>query len=72
MKITLQNTSQITMINGVPARVWEGTTEKGVPIACFITRVAVHQDADASELDRELKEQDPPKPITSWPLSMII
>lgn len=72
MKITIHNTSQITSINGVPARIWEGETEGGVPITCFITRVAVREDKDSSQLDRELRAETPPTPTQSWPLSMIL
>ena len=72
MKIKLSQTSQITHLNGVPARIWEGETENGVPIVCFITRVAVRDDKDSSELERELLAEVPPKPVQSWPLSMIL
>lgn len=41
MEIQLHNTSKIVHINGVPARIWEGHTAKGVRILAFITRVAV-------------------------------
>jgi len=72
MRILLRQTSQITTLNGVPARIWEGTTERGVPIACFITRVAVQKDADTEQFEAELREEEPPKPVTSWPLRMIL
>lgn len=72
MKIELTQTSQITRLNGVPARIWEGKTEKGTAIVCFITRVAVQEKDDWAELEKELKAEAPPKPVTSWPLSMIL
>lgn len=72
MKLTIQNTSAFTRINGVPARVWEGETEKGIKVTCFITRVAVREDSDCSQFEAELKEQEPLKPVQSWPLSMIL
>jgi len=59
MKITMESTSQLTEINGVPARVWEGKTERGVPVTCFITRVAVQADQDQAEFERELREAPP-------------
>lgn len=43
MKITLENTTKIVHLNGVPARIWEGQTESGIQIHCYVTRVAVHE-----------------------------
>jgi len=40
MRITIESTTKIVTVNGVPARVWEGTTEAGAAVICFITRVA--------------------------------
>lgn len=62
MKLQIESTDRIVLINGVPARVWEGTTEGGVPCLCFVTRVAVRNDRDSSEFERELLEQGPPRP----------
>lgn len=46
-----------------PARVWEGTTDSGVPVVCLVTRVAVPKDrpaADFEQFEQELKEcKDP-------------
>lgn len=72
MKIELTKTSQITHLNGVPVRVWEGKTEKGVEIVAFIARIAVQKDKDCSELENELTETDCPKPKQSWPMSMVL
>jgi hypothetical protein len=60
MKMTIEATDQITHLEGVPARVWKGTTEKGVACLVFVHRIAVDRGADASELERALKEQLPP------------
>jgi hypothetical protein len=59
MKITLESTTKLVELNGVPARIWEGLTEAGVPIVAFVTRVAVHENRPAAEhevLRRELQE----------------
>lgn len=56
MKITLESTTKIVTVNGVPCRIWEGTTERGVAIHAYVTRVAVDRNADASELERDLQE----------------
>lgn len=77
MRITVESTDKIVTLNGVPARVWEGKTERGVPIHCFITRIAVHNDEDHSQFDAELKEQPAPKValsdvVEAIPLRMIL
>ena len=44
MKIRIESTSKIvTLVVGgkdVPARVWQGETDGGIPVQCFITRIA--------------------------------
>jgi hypothetical protein len=74
MKVTLESTTKIVQLNGVPARVWEGQTESGVKIHCFITRVAIDKDEPrAEEFERELQEQRVPSPeIEAFPTRMII
>lgn len=43
MKITIESTTKIveleTSTGRIPARLWEGTTERGTPVHCFITRI---------------------------------
>lgn len=57
MKVLLQSTTKIVELNGVPARIWEGTTESGIKVHAFITRIAIDEDEkDPSEFERELKE----------------
>ncbi|HSZ58662.1 MAG TPA: hypothetical protein VK797_23540 [Tepidisphaeraceae bacterium] len=65
MKITLESTDKIVTLNGVPARLWEGISERGIPVVAFITRLAVPegQPAEAYEqFERELQEHRAPKP----------
>jgi hypothetical protein len=59
MTVTLSNTDKVVQIAGVPARVWEGTTDTGIPCHAFITRIAVAKDQDASQFERELQETRP-------------
>lgn len=58
MRITIENTDKIvnleTQSGVVPARVWEGQTESGIPLHCYITRVAVAVEHDFSQFEREL------------------
>ncbi len=73
MKITIESTDKIVELNGVPARIWEGTTKAGIPMHAYITRVAVREDADADEFERELAEQKKPsEAVQGIPLSMIL
>lgn len=66
MKVTLESTDQLVELQTptglVPARIWEGRTAGGIQIHAFITRVAVHQDHDAAEFERELQETPRMKP----------
>jgi hypothetical protein len=64
MTLTLTPTTRITQLvtesGVVPARVWEGTTETGIPVIALVTRIAVKQDQDCTAFERELLEQRPP------------
>lgn len=73
MKINIESTSKIVELNGVPARIWEGHTESGIPVHCFITRVAVHKDENHAQFERELQEQVVPSPdVEAIPLRLIL
>lgn len=60
MKVTLESTATITTItvNGVevPARIWQGTTAKGIPCYAFIASIACRTDLDNGEFERDLQE----------------
>lgn len=62
MKINIESTSKIVTLSGTPARVWEGKTERGIPVICFVTRVAVSRTEDASEFEKDLQEHAAPSP----------
>ncbi len=80
MKISIESTGKIvTLANGstpMPARIWEGQTENGVPIICCITRIAVGKDAKKETLrlfESELQEHRPPSAeAEAFPLRMIL
>ncbi len=77
MKVTLENTDKIVelTLNGqtLPARIWEGTTAGGIRCHAFITRIAVHEDDNAAEFERDLAEQRKPSAaIAAIPLRMIL
>jgi hypothetical protein len=66
MTLTIESTDKIIGLtkNGphegtdvtVPARLWTGVTEQGVPVYVFVTRIAVRQDHDTAQFERELTE----------------
>lgn len=84
MKITIENTEKIVelMVDGrpVPARIWQGETESGIPVHCYITRIAPeiardHPDVDrlTADFERELKRcADPRATVEAIPLRMLI
>jgi hypothetical protein len=73
LKLTLESTTKIVHVNGVPARIWEGHTANGVPVHAYVTRVAVDQAEDAGELERELEEHRTPSPeIEAIPARLIL
>lgn len=64
MKVTLESTDKVVTLHvgadgDVPACIWEGHTESGIRVHAFITRIAVHKDADNSQFERELHETRP-------------
>jgi hypothetical protein len=78
MTVTLENTTRIVelIVDGHPvqARVWEGVTGEGIPCHAFITRIAVHNNDNAAEFERDLKRQRDPSPAlaAAIPLRMVI
>jgi len=75
MKITIENTDKIVDLNGVPVRIWEGQTESGVPVTCFVTRIIprTHDEAVNAQFAAELREEKTPSIYAQGiPLRMFI
>ena len=78
MKVMLESTTKIITIrdqdgNEMLARIWEGTTESGIQVHAYVTRIAVHKDEDCRQFEAELKEcRAPSKQIEAIPLKLII
>lgn len=78
MKITIHSTNKVVTFDGVrvQARIWEGKTESGTPVHCFITRIAptiARDDARQKEFERELQECEAPSAeVAAIPLRMIL
>lgn len=82
MKITIESTSKmVELVVGVqrarvPARVWQGETDGGVPVQVFVTRIAPEippDDSRQADFERELLRQaDPRATVEAIPLRLII
>ena len=78
MRVELESTSRCVefVIDGVavPARIWEGRTEKGVHCTAFITRIAALGADDRAEFDADLQATEAPgsAEVQSFPLRMVL
>lgn len=84
MKITIESTAKIVnlVVQGldVPARVWQGHTDSGIPVHCYVTRIAPEIpntdpriDQLTADFERELQRQADMRPTVAWiPLRMVI
>lgn len=75
MKITIESTSKIVELNGVPSRIWEGQTESGIKVHCFVTRIGIDEDElRMSEFEKQLKESRAPSPEIEkyYPIKLIL
>lgn len=78
MKVELESTTKIVEImidreRTVPARIWEGKTESGIPIHAFITRIAVDETENQKEFESELQSHKTPSlVIEQYPLRIIL
>jgi hypothetical protein len=60
VKITLESSPRVAVLDGVQARIWRGQLENGTPVVAFIHRIAVPTEADVAKLELELEEMPPP------------
>jgi hypothetical protein len=73
VRISLESTSRIVELNGVRARVWQGKTASGIPVAAFITSIVVERTEDTAAFDRELLEHAEPRAdLREFPARMAI
>jgi len=56
MRLTIESTPTITEIDGVPCRLWRGTTEGGRPVDVYVHRIGSADPRAQEELDRRLVE----------------
>lgn len=81
MKITIENTDKLLHLKSgggeVPARVWEGETDNGVKVICFVTRILVKEGQPEEiyqQFERELREtQKAASPaVETFPLRFVL
>lgn len=81
MTITIHSTTKIvTLSDGrgyeIQARVWEGVTPSGVPVHCFVTRIAPaipKDDERQAEFIEQLREcAAPTADVRAYPARMIL
>jgi len=79
MRITIESTDRVVQLAtlagpDIPARVWEGKTEKGVRVAVLITRIAAHVEDDQAEFEADLKETRPPSghAVLAFPMRLLL
>lgn len=76
MTITIHNTNKIVLLNGKQVRIWEGETESGIKIHCYMALIA-HSKDEPPEAVRifkyELKRVSAPSnEIEAIPLRLIL
>lgn len=80
MNVTITSTSKVVQLNcsfgncmDVPARIWEGVTDSGIKVHCFITRIACDKHANQEQFQRELTEVVAPSgDVEVYPLRMVL
>ena len=75
MKIIIESTAKIVELNGIPARIWEGMTDSGIKVHCFVTRIAIDEnEIRITEFKNELSETRKPSPEieTCYPTKLIL
>lgn len=75
MKLTLTPTATIDTVGGtIPARIWEGTTDTGVPVKVWVA-VLQPQTTDIkllAEFDRALKAIPAKRELTSFDIRLVM
>lgn len=76
MKISIEPTSKIVEMDGVPVRIWEGASDEGMPVVVFIARVSVPDGLPIQaymEFERALGKARTPSPaVVAIPLRMVL
>lgn len=63
MRITVESTSEVVSVHGLPVRLWEGRTAAGVRVYAMVSMVGVERgqpETAYTEFERELRDVQPP------------
>ena len=71
MKLTIEATEKLTELDGVPVRLWNGTTETSVKCLVFVHQIAVHNSEDPASFDRSLLPVATPAGALMVPLASV-
>ena len=52
MKITIESTDKVIYMNGSLARIYEGKTERGLPVVCLVSELTGSFDGPYDEFER--------------------
>lgn len=74
MELTLKPTGAIEKVNGVPHRIWIGTTDQGHPVQARIAMVELRTKDEAAnaEFARELREVKPERQLVTFDWRMAV
>lgn len=76
MRVSLESTDRIVEVDGVPARVWQGTTDEGVEVTALVTRLAVRFDDQRGRFESELRRVPDVPPnadsVAAWPNRLVL
>lgn len=77
MKVTIESTDRIVELATrggavMPARIWQGVSEAGVPVLVFVTRIAAERGHDLGEFGELTEHAAPTADVAAWPARMLI
>lgn len=75
MKLTIEATATVDTVGGkIPARIWTGTTESGIPIKAWIALIQpqTHDETALAEFAREMKEVPASRELVSFDIRMVL
>ena len=75
MRITLEATATVDTVQGkVPARIWVGQTESGVPVKAWIAVIQpqTHDETALAEFAREMKEVPAKRELSTFDIRLVI
>lgn len=59
MKLTIESTSDIVLLNGIETRVWKGTTDNGIECDVYVARISTDKYNDISEFESLMSVDKP-------------